>query len=326
MWALLAIGSSVAFCFVSLCDKRLLSFHLHGVPPLCMWCGVTGMVYGAITLLVVGIPAGTEWVVAAAPLAAGLLMGCSVVLLFRGLRMMEASRAIAIVQTNPIFVAVLAMLFLGERISLAQWAAIGLVVAGAALISLRLFQESPRDRLPARAASQPTGDAPARNAWQIAAANLGPLLLVLSAMCAGSSFVVAKAALNAGLPVLTVFALQQTVVGCVFFGAGLTGGRRLFAAVREPRVLAMLVFGESLMPAVSILLSVYAYSLGPASLVAAVLATRPLFVFISSTILSRVRWHFLDETLTPGVLAVKGVSILMIVLGVGALSLGHVGE
>ena len=34
------------------------------------------------------------------------------------------------------------------------------------------------------------------------------------------------------------------------------------------------------MPALSILLSVYAYSLGPASLVAAVLATRPLFVFV----------------------------------------------
>ena len=76
------------------------------------------------------------------------------------------------------------------------------------------------------------------------------------------------------------------------------------------------------MPAVSILLSVYAYSLGPASLVAAVLATRPLFVFVASTILSRVRWQLLDESLTPQALAVKGISIVMIVGGVGALSLG----
>ena len=56
--------------------------------------------------------------------------------------------------------------------------------------------------------------------------------------------------------------------------------------MKQPGVLAMLLFGESLMPAISILLGVYAYSLGPASLVAAVLATRPLFVFIASTLLS----------------------------------------
>ena len=30
MWALFALGSSLAFCFVSVCDKRLLSFHLGG--------------------------------------------------------------------------------------------------------------------------------------------------------------------------------------------------------------------------------------------------------------------------------------------------------
>ncbi|CAI8014861.1 hypothetical protein GBAR_LOCUS9266 [Geodia barretti] len=83
----------------------------------------------------------------------------------------------------------------------------------------------------------------------------------------------------------------------------------------------MLIFGESLMPAVSILLSVYAYSLGDASVVAAVLATRPLFVFVASTVLSRVRWQLLDESLTPQALAVKGVSVLLIVGGVGALSL-----
>ena len=111
-------------------------------------------------------------------------------------------------------------------------------------------------------------------------------------------------------------------MGAVFCCAGLTGGPRLWKAVKEPGVLAMLLFGESLMPAVSILLGVYAYSLGPASLVASVLATRPLFVFIASTLLSRMRWQFLDETLTPRTLSVKAASIVMIVGGVGTLSVG----
>ena len=318
MWPLLALGSSLAFCFVSVCDKRLLSFHLNGVPPLCLWCGVTGTLYGSVVIAVVGAPAGTSWQIAAAPVGAGLLMGCSVVLLFRGLRLMEASRAVAISQTNPIYVALLAMLFLGEQISLSQWSGIGLVVAGAVLISVRLFQEQPYGRI-GIGLSVPS---PAVLSLGDRATAYGPALLFVSAMCAAGSFVVAKAALNAGLPVLTVFGIQQATVGVVFFAVGLTGGPRLLAAVRQPRVLGMLVFGESLMPAVSILLGVYAYSLGPASLVAAVLATRPLFVFVASTILSRMRWQLLDESLTPRALSVKGASIAMIVGGVGVLSVG----
>ena len=322
MWAILALGSSLAFCFVSVCDKRLLSFHFQGVPPLCLWCGICGMAYGSITSLVVGVPDGTAWQVALWPVGAGLLMGCSVALLFRGMRLMEASRAVAISQTNPIYVAVMAMLFLDERISLGQWGGIGLVVAGAVLISVRLFQERPYGRI-GPGVSLPTtavltlGDR---------AAAYGPAILLLSAMCAAGSFVVTKASLNAQLPVLTVFGIQQATVGVVFFIVGLSGGRpawrSLLPAARQPTVLGMLLIGEALMPAISILLSVYAYSLGPASLVAAVLATRPLFVFGASTLLSRVRWQLLDESLSPQALAVKGASIAMIVVGVGALSLG----
>ena len=288
---------------------------------MCLWCGLSGTSYGVIMLLVVGIPSGTPWAVAITPILAGLLMGCSVVLLFRGLRLMEASRAIAISQTNPIFVAVLALLFLGERISPVQWASIGLVVAGASLISLRLFHVAPNPRLPTRLSDRETGEVASTPGNLTRIGNIGPVLLALSSICAASSFVLAKAGLNAELPVLTVFALQQATVGLVFVAVGLTGGRRLVSAVRQPQVLAMLIFGESLMPAVSILLSVYAYSLGDASVVAAVLATRPLFVFVASTVLSRVRWQLLDESLTPQALAVKGVSVLLIVGGVGALSL-----
>lgn len=322
MWALLALGSSVAFCFVSVCDKRLLSFHFQGVPPLCLWCGICGMVYGSIVTLLVGIPDGTPWPVAVSPVAAGLLMGCSVALLFRGMRMMEASRAVAIAQTNPIYVAIMALLFLDEHISIGQWGGIGLVVVGAALISVRLFQERPYGRI------GPGMSLPTTAVFTLGdqSAIYGPAVLLLSALCAAGSFVVTKASLNADLPVLTVFGIQQATVGAVFFIVGLSGGReaarRLLAAVKQPTALGMLITGEALMPAISILLSVYAYSLGPASLVAAVLATRPLFVFVASTVLSRVRWQLLDESLSPQSLAVKGASIIMIVVGVGALSLG----
>ena len=273
MWAILALASSLAFCFVSVCDKRLLSFHFQGVPPLCLWCGVAGLVYGIIITLAVGIPDGTSWQVAVSPVAAGLLMGCSVALLFRGMRLMEASRAVAIAQTNPIYVAVMAMLFLDEHITLPQWGGIGLVVAGAVLISVRLYQERPFGRIGPGAGLPSTAVETLGDSTAI----YGPAILLLSALCAAGSFVVTKASLNAHLPVLAVFGIQQATVGAVFIIVGLTGGRtavgRLWSAVRQPTVLGMLLIGEALMPAISILLGVYAYSLGPASLVAAVLAT-----------------------------------------------------
>ena len=109
MWPIFALGSALAFCFVSVCDKRLISYHFQGVPPLCLWCGISGMLYGSILLTILGLPAGVPLPVSLAPVGSGLLMGCSVVLLFRGLRLMEASRAVAIAQINPIFVALLAM-------------------------------------------------------------------------------------------------------------------------------------------------------------------------------------------------------------------------
>ena len=182
---------------------------------------------------------------------------------------MEASRAVAIAQTNPIYVAILAQLFLDERISIGQWGGIALVVVGAALISLRLFQERPYGRV-GPGMSLPTA---AALALGDRTAVYGPAILLLSALCAAGSFVVIKASLNADLPVLTVFGMQQATVGAVFVVVGLSGGptaaRQLWAAVRRPTALGMLATGESLMPAVSILLSVYAYSMGPASLVAA---------------------------------------------------------
>ena len=216
MWAILALGSSLAFCFVSVCDKRLLSFHFQGVPPMCLWCGTAGMVYGSIITLVVGIPDGTPGQVAVYPVGAGLLMGCSVALLFRGMRLMEASRAVAISQTNPIYVAVLAMLFLGEHISIGQWGGIGLVVAGAVLISVRLYQERPYGRI-----------GPGVGLPSTAVLNLGdrttvygPAILLLSALCAAGSFVVTKASLNAHLPGADGFRNPASDGGCGFLHGG----------------------------------------------------------------------------------------------------------
>src|SRR5438445_2954031 len=66
-------------------------------------------------------------------LFAGLLFGLEFVLIFRGLLLTSASRAVVFLYTAPFFVALGSYQFLGERLRLSQWGGLGLCFAGVAL-------------------------------------------------------------------------------------------------------------------------------------------------------------------------------------------------
>jgi drug/metabolite transporter (DMT)-like permease len=68
-----------------------------------------------------------------AGLLAGLLFGLEFVLIYRGLLLTSASRAVVFLYTAPFFVAFGSYQFLGERLRASQWAGLGLSFAGVAL-------------------------------------------------------------------------------------------------------------------------------------------------------------------------------------------------
>src|ERR1700677_20169 len=68
-----------------------------------------------------------------AGLFAGLLFGLEFVLVFRGLLLTSASRAVVFLYTAPFFVTLGSYQFLGERLRASQWAGLGLSFAGVAL-------------------------------------------------------------------------------------------------------------------------------------------------------------------------------------------------
>ena len=68
-----------------------------------------------------------------AGLFAGLLFGLEFVLVFRGLKLTSASRAVVFLYTAPFFVALGSYQFLGERLRASQWGGLGLSFAGVAL-------------------------------------------------------------------------------------------------------------------------------------------------------------------------------------------------
>ena len=69
----------------------------------------------------------------AAGLFAGLLFGIEFVLIFRGLLLTSASRAVVFLYTAPFFVALGSYQVLGERLRVSQWAGLALSFAGVAL-------------------------------------------------------------------------------------------------------------------------------------------------------------------------------------------------
>ncbi len=68
-----------------------------------------------------------------AGLFAGLLFGLEFVLIFRGLQLTSASRAVVFLYTAPFFVALGSYQFLGERLRASQWGGLALSFAGVAL-------------------------------------------------------------------------------------------------------------------------------------------------------------------------------------------------
>lgn len=299
MWVILALASAACFGVVTVIDKRLLDHHLPGVSVLYLWIALVLGFYSGLVLLLTGLPLDAPRDGLGMALASGVAVGIGLALMFAGLKLDEATRAIAITQTNPVFVAFLAVFFLGETLVPTQWGAIALVVLGTMLITLRNFPDR-RLLLPTR----------------------GTPLLLGSALGLGVGFFAAKYALQ-NLSIWSVFALQQLGVILVFaLFARPSVWRQLALVLRRRNSLLLLLLGEGVLPIIAIILGLAASDLGPISLVAAVLGTRPLFVFIISTILSTARWGLMEESLTRRALGLKLASIALIIAGMVALGSG----
>lgn len=298
MWALVALASTVCFAGVSILDKYVLDRRLPSVVSFYAWITVNHIVYVVILLGVTGIPWDGPADKLLIAFLSGLSLGAGFLCFFLGLKLEEASRAIAVTQVFPVYVALLAVAFLGESLNPVQWVALLLIVIGAMQVSLRGGSGHMLPRL-----------------------SRGLPFLLVAGIGEGVGFFAVKYAME-GLSLWTVMAFQQMGLLLAF---GLfsrpRAWRELAQALRNRKFLLLMVSGEGALPFMSIALSLWAVSLGPVSLVAALLATRPLAVFVGSSILSRKQWRIMEESLSPASLAVKGLSITMIVVGAGTLGL-----
>jgi uncharacterized membrane protein len=298
-WILLSIASAFVFAIVIIADKLLLSTYLPNPRTLFFLFGIIQVVMATTILLIepwhsnpsasiltIGTVSGVTWI-------AGLI------LMFYGISRLEVSRVIAIYHTYPVFVGVLAVVFLNEHLSVVAWLAILITICGAALVAMGQSHSEQ---------------------------NNGPLIIygivVIGSLLTAIANVTYKYALD-GFEFWDINALRAFCAGLIFIIVGwhpktISDLRSLSSS---PIGVGIFVFAEILGAPAGMILMFAALSTGPVSLVSTLISIRPLFVLFIAGLLSTGYLNLLNEPITKNNMIGKLIPISMIVVGVTTLTM-----
>ncbi len=297
-WAIAALASAAVFALVSVLDKRILAVYVPGLPGFYALVGVIQLGMAATAFVFTPWQGASAGALTAA-MASGVLWGAVLLLLFYGLRQLEVTRAVPFYNIFPVFVALLSIAFLGERLLWVHWLAIVTVIAGAGLSTVGQGQQSVSGNR-----------------------KLAYVALLLASLLTAAGTVTAKAALES-MEFWNVFSLRSLFLGSVLLVPGLTkdGRRQALQAAANVRGLVVVLGTEAMLAPVGLVLMLTAFDRGPASLASTIMSTRPIFTLAISSLLSLPFIRVLDEPLTRDVLVIKTVSTALVVGGVSILTL-----
>ena len=214
-----------------------------------------------------------------AGLFAGLLFGAEFVLIYRGLLLTSAVRAVVFLYTAPFFVALGSYQFLGERMRASQWGGLALSFAGVAL-----------------AIGVPQADVDARML-------LGDLLVVGGAVLWAATTLVAKATALRMAPPEKVLGYQVALsIPILAFAAWISG--ESLTRVPGPLALSLLGYQAFWVVGLTFLLWFGLVKTYSASKLSAFTFITPLFGVVAS-------YFIMHDTLTP----VFGVAALLVIAG-----------
>jgi len=296
-WANAALLSASVMALVSILDSHLVSKRFPSVRSFLLPVGLMHLVYGVTMWSVFPLPAGVDVSLVRVAVLSSCLRTGAVVIMLDSLRHREVSSVIPVVYAYPMFVAVMAFILLGERLTWLQWGAVGIVGSGAVMISL------------GRELSRSDIGRP------------GAALPFLCSLLLAAADVTSKQA-PYQLTFWHLFWVQASVMGGAFVLCSLrrTVLAEIGALADRWRALRLLALNELIAP-VGIVLSYWAMAHGPVSLVSALLSSRPLLVLLFALALSRGASDFLLWNKGRRLLVTKVVATAMIVGGVAIIKM-----
>jgi uncharacterized membrane protein len=297
-WLPVAIIAAALTAFVSILDSHLIGKRLPSFRAFLAPIGIVHSLVGVVIFILNLPPAGTDTGTVFIAFASGTVRVAGALLMLRTLRSEEVSRVMPVANTFPIFVAILAVVFLGDDLGFLEWLAIMITVAGAMLISVHRSAEGGGVRL--------------RRSF---------LQLVAASLLFGIANTMAKYSLG-DLSFWTMYGINAVCLGGVFSLVAVRPSvfRELRDMATRNRSLLILTLNEGA-ALFGFLLSFWAMERGPISLVSTLLATRPAFVFIFALIASRFYPAALDEQMDRRTVLLKLASIALVIGGVSLLTL-----
>ena len=298
-WIVLSLGSAFGFAIVSALDKILIQRYMPTPLVFIVIVGLCQLGLAAVTVPFSTFSGyGVDTLLIA--IGGGLLSGIYLAMMFWVMRTQDVSRVVPVTTTHTIFVAILAMVFLSEFISLIAWIGIFATVVGAALMSLGpTMRESEREQN-----------------------RIIPFMLLLVASLAFGINQFLTKLISVDMDVWTLFMWRALGMGisCTAFIVTPRIIPDLINTLRSPIPMGLTILVEGFLVLGTVYLTLEAIYAGPVSLVTAVMATRPMFVFMLGIVLSLGISRVLDEPLGGKILAVKLAAIVLTVGGVIAVS------
>ena len=295
-WLLLSLLSPVLFASVNCLEKFIVDRSRTSIYHYVAWVGVFDALIGVVVLAAAS-GQGVDGRAYLGGWLSGAMVSVSLVLYLVALRMGQVTRVIPVWYLNPLMVAPMAAVFLGERISLLAVVAIVLAVMGGVLVS---WQGGGKE---SRFFGNPV-----------------PILLALgAAVFMAVSIVLAKEFLESDT-FWQFFGVYRLGVATVMLWTFALPQVREdpAAALRSPRFMGMVIAAETLVT-LSLVARNGAINLGPVSLVAAVSSVQPTVVFLYSLLLARLlpsrfgHW-IVARTIRPQVAGIAAITAGVVII------------
>ncbi len=293
-WVAFSLISAVAFTAYTLLQKHALDRYVGAVT----FTALAGMAHigVAVAILIASPPDWSSWGVAAMALAGVIHVGIQLLSSYALRRTSDVSRIVPVLDAYPLFVMVMAVVWLGEEVTFFKWGAALLVMAGVMVASFA--QTLPGNRLQIN-----------RSVLAVFTASAGIALYTVLAKSASSEVSVWQM-----YAISWLFAFPGVMAAARVSGMG-----QVAAALRSKGALALVGLAQVVV-VLAFWCGLTAIDQGPISLSSAIMSTRPvlLLLWVAATGMSLRR--MLDRREPRREVRARWGSALLVTAGVGAMA------
>ena len=287
-WAIIATLVAVIWAGVDIIDKYVLTKWVKNPIVPVMITGAISLIAAIIVYLIRGFSSlSVSHIVLA--IVAGIFYILAAVLYFRAAKIEEISRIVPLFYLSPVFITILAAIFLAEVFTPVTYIGIALLIIGSILISSKRLKINPGSAF-----------------W----------LMILASLSISFTAIITKYLLNFA-EFWTIFSYQSigaflTTIPVFYFSLP-----HLLSTIKKHGKKAVVVMSlNEIFNTMGVLLIILAASLGPVTLISALSSLEPFFVLTFSVILSLFLPKILKEEIDKSTVLLKVVAIALMFVGV----------